>query len=245
MDFWDETMQDDCYLIAADGWKAETYRVTETKKGKDGKPGKQVDKGWACDLVPKELLVARYYAGEQEEIEQLAAKVESIDAALEELEQEQIGDEDGFAEARTEAEEGKEGKVTRATVTARLKQIKGDKDTKEEAALLSRWIKLDDEQSTSRKKLKEADTALDSACLARYPKLTEAEIKVLVVDDKWIAAIDKAVHGEMNRISQTLTERVKELSERYETPMPQMTADVAELEAKVSRHLTEIGFTWA
>ncbi|WP_157077215.1 N-6 DNA methylase, partial [Curvibacter delicatus] len=35
MDYWAQTMQDDCYLIAADGWKAETYRVIETKKGKD------------------------------------------------------------------------------------------------------------------------------------------------------------------------------------------------------------------
>ena len=97
---------------------------------------------------------------------QLAAKVESIDASLEELEQEQtVGDEDAFADARTEAEEGKEGKVTRATVTARLKEIKNDKDAKEEAALLSRWIELDDEQSAIRKKLKEAEAALDAVCL--------------------------------------------------------------------------------
>ena len=30
MDYWATTMQDDCYLIAADGWKAETYRIIET-----------------------------------------------------------------------------------------------------------------------------------------------------------------------------------------------------------------------
>jgi type I restriction enzyme M protein len=245
MDFWDETMQDDCYLIAADGWKAETYRVIETKKGKDGKPGKQVDKGWACDLVPKELLVARYYASEQKEIEQLIARVESVDATLEELEQEQIGDEDAFADARTEAEEGKEGKVTRATVTARLKQIKSDKDAKEEVVLLSRWIKLDDEQSLTRKKLKEAEAALDAACYARYPQLAEIEIKTLVVEDKWIAALDKAAHGEMDRISQTLSQRVKELAERYETPMPQMIDRLTELETKVNRHLERMGFVWS
>jgi type I restriction enzyme M protein len=171
--------------------------------------------------------------------------VESIEATLEELEQEQIGDEDAFADARTEAEEGKEGKVTRATVTARLKQIESDKDSKEEAALLSRWIKLDDEQSATRKKLKDAEVALDAACYARYPKLTEAEIKTLVVEDKWIAAIDKAVHGEMNRISQTLTHRVKELAERYETPMPHMVDRVTELETKVNHHLERMGFVWS
>ena len=48
MDYWSETMQDDCYLIAADGWKAETYRIIEKDK-----KGKERDKGWACDLVPK------------------------------------------------------------------------------------------------------------------------------------------------------------------------------------------------
>src|SRR6185437_13069693 len=78
MDYWAATMQDDVYLIAANGWKAETHRVIETRKGKDGKPGKQVDKGWACDLIPKSLTVARYFAKEQAAIEQLAADLESI-----------------------------------------------------------------------------------------------------------------------------------------------------------------------
>jgi hypothetical protein len=32
MDYWAETMQDDCYLIAADGWKVETVRIIETDK---------------------------------------------------------------------------------------------------------------------------------------------------------------------------------------------------------------------
>ena len=41
------------------------------------------------------------------------------------------------------------------------------------------------------------------------------------MDDKWLAALDAAIHGEMDRISQALTQRVKELAERYETPMPQ------------------------
>ena len=32
MDYWAQTMQDDCYTIAADGWKAQTYRVIEADK---------------------------------------------------------------------------------------------------------------------------------------------------------------------------------------------------------------------
>lgn len=62
------------------------------------------------------------------------------------------------------------------------------------------------------------------------------------MDDKWLAALDKDIHGEMDRVSQQLTQRVKELAERYETPMPQMVGRVANLEAKVNRHLAQMGF---
>ena len=239
MDYWAEIMQDDCYVIAADGWKAETSRIKEKDK-----KGKERDKGWTCDLVPKALLVARYYSKEQAEIDKLSADLEGVTAKMAELEEEQIGDEDAFAEARTDAEDGKEGKVTRATVASRLKEIKGDKEAKEEIAVLERWLSLDAEDSGLKKRLKEAEAALDAKAYARYPKLTEAEVKVLVVDDKWLATLDAAVHGEMHRVSQQLTQRVKELAERYETPMPQMVSRVAELEAKVNQHLGRMGFSW-
>ncbi len=240
MDYWAETMQDDCYLIAADGWKAETSRIIENDK-----KGKQKDKGWTCDLVPKTLLVARYYTGEQAEIDRLSAELEGVTARLAELEEEQLDDEDAFAEARTEAEEGKEGKVTWATVTARLKEIKGDKEAKEEAAVLERWLTLDAEEAGLKKRLKKAEAALDALAYNRYPKLTAAEVKTLVVDDKWLAALDAAIHGEMDRVSQQLTQRVKELAERYESPLPQMVKYVADLEAKVNQHLERMGFAWA
>jgi type I restriction enzyme M protein len=48
----------------------------------------------------------------------------------------------------------------------------------------------------------------------------------------------------MERISQRLTQRIKELAERYDTPLPQQTVEVAELEAKVSAHLQKMGFVW-
>jgi len=86
MDYWAETMQDDCYLIAADGWKAETYRITEKNK-----KGKEKDKGWTCDLIPKPLIVARYFAEEQEVIDALAADLETVTAKLAELEEEHGG----------------------------------------------------------------------------------------------------------------------------------------------------------
>ena len=63
------------------------------------------------------------------------------------------------------------------------------------------------EETDLKKRLRDAENALDAEAYAQYPKLTEAEIKTLVVDDKWLADLDAAIHGEMDRISQALTQR--------------------------------------
>ncbi len=128
-------------------------------------------------------------------------------------------------------------KVNKANVMARLKEIKGERESKEEADLLREWLKLSGDEADLKKTHKEAEANLDQLAYAKYPTLSEEEVKTLVVDDKWLATIAAAIHGEMDRISQTLTRRVKELAERYETSLPEVNSKVAELEAKVNAHL--------
>ena len=228
LDYWDATMQDDCYLIAADGWKAETTRVIET----DTK-GRKKDKGWTCDLVPKSLLIARYFAEEQAALDGLTAELESASARLSELEEEHGGEEGLFSEF---------DKVNKANVVSRLREIRGDKEALDEAAALNEWLTLSEQESGLKKFVKEAEAALDAEAHGHYPQLTESDIQTLVVDDKWLGALDAVIHGEMDRISQSLTQRVKELAERYETPLPDMVSRVADLEASVNRHLERMGF---
>ena len=230
MDYWAETMQDDCYQIAAEGWKAETARIIERDK-----KGREKDKGWSCDLVPKSLIVAGYFANEQEALEQLAAGLESASARLAELTEEQGGEEGAFAELE---------KVNKASVAARLKEIQGDGEAAEEAGVLREWLSLNSEEAEMKKRLRESEAALDAQAYAHYPRLREAEIKTLVVEDKWLAALEAAIQGETERVSQQLTRRVKELAERYETPLPDLAERAAELEAKVKRHLERMGFGW-
>lgn len=98
------------------------------------------------------------------------------------------------------------------------------------------------EESALKKKLKNADADLDAKIYAHYPKLSQDEIKALVVDDKWLAALDTAIHGEMDRVSQQLIRRVKELVERYETPLAQLSDRVTKMEAKVNARLQRMGF---
>ena len=230
MDYWEQTLQDDCYQITAEGWQARPERIIERdKKGRDK------DKGWTCDLVPKPLIVARYYAQEQAAIETLQTALDGITARLTELEEEQGGEDGVFADL---------DKITKTHVTARLKEIKDDPEARDEAQLLTEWLTLSHDEAEHKKQLKEAEAALDAQAFARYAKLTADEIKVLVVEDKWMATLSQAVHEEMNRISQALTQRVRELAERYEAPLPQLSHRVQELEQTVNDHLKKMGFAW-
>ena len=223
MDYWAATMQDDCYLITADGWSAKTCRIIETDK-----KGKSKDKGWTCDLVPKPLIVARYFAGEQAALDRMTADLETVSGRMAELEEEHGGDEGAFAEL---------DKVNKASVSARFKEIRFDATAKEEAAILNAWLKLCQQETDLKKKVKEADADLDAAAYRHYPKLTEAEIKTLMVDDKWLASLETAIHGEMDRISQALTQRVRVLAERYAKPLPQLVDEAEALTARVDEHL--------
>ena len=173
MDFWSETMQDDCYLIASEGLKAETYRVIETDK-----KGKERDKGWTCDLVPKSLIVARYFSEEQAAIDQLVIELDSVTARLSVMAEEHGGEDGAFAELE---------KVNKTSVATRLREIKHDEDAQNEATVLNGWLKLNAQEPGLKKCIKKVETVLDGLAYAKYPELSESEIETLVVDDKWMA----------------------------------------------------------
>ena len=235
MDYWAATMQDDAYLIAEDGWKATPYRVLETRKNKDGTTGKTVDKGWACDLVPKALLVKHHFGPEQAVLDRLSAALESTQASQAELEEEHSGEEAVF---------GGFDKINDKEVKSRIREIGRDEDAADELAVLTQWLVLSEQAAALKKRIRTLDAALDAQALARYATLTADEVKTLVVDHKWMTALGAAVAGELDRVSQTLTGRVKELSERYGRTMPELAQQVDDLEARVAGHLAKMGFAW-
>ncbi len=234
MNYWNETMQDDAYLIAADGWKAETRRVLEeVKSGKD--KGKKKDKGWTCDLISKELLIASYFKEEQSALDVQNTLLETVQATIVELEEENSC-EDGVFNTFD--------KINKAEVNKRLKEIKGNKEYKDEEAILKQWMQLDIQHSELKAAIKKANESLDKLSYEKYPTLTETEVKSVVINDKWLPAIEVAVKTEMNRISQQLTGRMKELVDRYEMPLPAIDKQVKELEEKVNTHLAKMGYSW-
>ena len=66
----------------------------------------------------------------------------------------------------------------------------------------------------------------------------------MVIHDKWLASIYGSINEELERISHALAGRIKELEERYETPLPQLSDDAKKLSGTVDQHLEKMGFKW-
>lgn len=229
LDYWNETMKDDVYLIIEDGWKAKIDRIIV--KGKD--------KGWTCELIPKELVINRYLHDQQAAIQEMQSELESQQAKITEYEEEHGGDEGMLSDATND-----KGKFTKTNVTQYMREIKGDPEEREAYSLLEEIKKLYDRESDLKKQIKKADADLDAATLKQYGRLTEADVRSLVIDDKWITAIQSDIQSEIDSISQRLTSRIKELAERYEHTMTELDNEVSALEDKVSTHLQKMGLAW-
>ncbi|EFH72815.1 N-6 DNA methylase [Vibrio cholerae] len=251
MDYWAETMQDDCYLIADAGWKAGAQPREVVKiKDANGKlvwPKEPFDytkskRRFKSDLIPASILIARYFNAEQDAIEELEAKLADIEQRLLEMMEENSGEEGLLAEVIEG--EGDKQKITAKAVKVRLKEIGKDPDYADERKALQDYAALLDKQTNIKTKLKAAQNDLEVKLDAMYPKLTEEEIKQLVVDDKWLATLADAVQGELDRVSQTLTSRIRQLAERYATPLPTLVNDLATLSARVDKHLEKMGAVW-
>ena len=243
MDYWDEVMQDDVYLITTDEWvkAAQPRALIQDKDLKETADLTLQKKKYKMDLIPPALMVARYFTDAQAEIDIRQSALETAEQKLAEYIEEHTGDEGLLTDAVNDR-----GNVTKTTVNARLKDLTPNLMTHNDAHdderdALEHCLSLIEAKSKADKAVKGAQLALDEQVFARYNTLTETEIKQLVIDDKWFATIQAAIIGEVQRLTQNLTERVQELEERYAQPLPSLTHEVQEYSMKVEKHLLNMG----
>jgi type I restriction enzyme M protein len=235
MNYWNETMKDDVYMVIEDGWVARVRRIL-VKNNK----GKEVDKGWTCDLIPKDIVIDTYFGDQKTAIQQIESDLEGIQAEITQYEEEHAGEEGMLEQAAND-----NGKITKATLAKRMKEIKNDKSEKEAYSLMQAIEKLFEKQANFSKQLKEKQVELEELTLKKYDKLTEAEVKDLVINKKWLASLNASIQGEIDAISHRLTARIKELGERYDDTLGVLDASVKELEVKVNAHLKKMGLVWS
>ena len=241
MTYWAEVMQDDAYILVQDGWAAGRV-ISELVKNSDDKFTETSDitlgrRKLKAELIPPGLIVARFFAAEQAALDALQARAEEAARAVEELNEKHGGEEGLLFEAKTD-----KGKLTAKSVKDRIKGIRLDKDAGDERAMLKTCLSLIEAAADADAAVKTAQAELDAAVVAQYAKLTEDQVKALLVQDKWLARVRADVAAEVDRVSQALAWRVKVLAERYATPLPKLAEDLESLSAKVAAHLKRMRF---
>lgn len=134
-----------------------------------------------------------------------------------------------------------DGKMTDANIKKRMKALDKRTDA-DEIAVLQKYLDLKGDISLNKKLIKELKYDLLTALVVKYADLSEADIKRLVIERKWFASLALRLDGEMQRISQQLTSKVSALAERYAQTLPEIDAEIADLEGKVAAHLKQMGY---
>ncbi|MEV7342703.1 class I SAM-dependent DNA methyltransferase [Streptomyces sp. NPDC093544] len=243
MTYWHDVMHDDVFMVMNDGWlhAAKPRLITGTKDRKLSEtPDLVVGSGrsavkYKTDLIPPTLIVARYFAKEQAELDELVTTAEDCSRAVEEYIEEHA------VEGGLLAEAVKDDKINKVLASDRLKEARHEGADADEVEALAHLIKLYNAEAVSKKAAKGAEAALCLATLKKYGDLTESDVRTLVLDDKWAAVIRDRIVGEVNAFTVVLVSRIQQLGERYAETVGSLDAELEKLEAKVAAHLAEMG----
>lgn len=262
MSYWQEVMQDDLYIISLDGWKAGNEwnrQVIKGKTGKDGKAGKDKEvaglAGVQGRLIAAELLAKVYFEDLQTQINAQEQVIESAQASLTEIEEEQSSEDGLFADLE---------KVNATEVGKLLKQLQPTKkakaaakheyamvaepeavyETKSSFDVLEEYVALAVSIKKANAEIKKLQAELEKAVTEKYAELSEEEIKDLLVNQKWTAHLQSTLLQEQDKISQALTQRINALAERYATTLGKLEAEVLEASNNVKSHLEKMGWVW-
>jgi|SRR5690554_248093 len=247
MDYWAETMQDDVYMLSQDGWKAaNAVRQLVPVKDKKGKSVYKEDhdfefgtskakKRYRSEIARPKLVIDRYFSEQQAALNDLETAYDEATQMLEAFIEDNSG-EDGLIE---DAKNDK-GKVTQKGTKDRLKESNDD----EEIVTLKECLELVTAESNAKSAAKAAKQKLDDLVFKKIPTIPEAELKDIAVNAKWFASVEEQVIEEIERVIQSLANRVKTLEQRYSKTLPSLSADVAKYEDLVEGHLKKMGLSW-
>lgn len=240
LSYWNETMADDVYMIIQDGYKVardiEVYKKLTTKKKKDGTEIKQEkETGWEGKLVPKTLIIDMFFSMEKKVIDDtemvISAAQAEIDEMIENAEEDSI-----ITEVLKD-----NGNLNKVELKKKLK----DKDVEaEDKAILQKLQDLVTRVDDGTKAVKDLRATLDKKTREQYAELTDEQIMELLLNRKWYKSLVNGVYTLYTAVNHRIADRVTELADRYEKTMPQLEAEVSEIESKVKSHLERMGFKW-
>jgi type I restriction enzyme M protein len=243
MSYWNDVMHDDVALIMSEGWD-DAAKPRPTIENKERRLNETPDlvigsgrgaKKYKMDLLPPNLIVARHFAVEQAEVDELNALAERASQAVEEFIEENSGEESPLADAMDD------DNVSKALAASRLRIVKHENPKSDEVAALTKLISLYNAEAEAKKVVKNARAELDRKTLAKYAELTTEGIQSLVVDGKWGRRFVCGAQAELDALIRRLVDRLNLLGDRYAETVVDLDAEVEALSAKVNKHLTAMG----
>lgn len=251
MDYWVETLQDDVYLIAQDGWPAvkdlaeitkesdEAANLTvvfeETETDKKGKAKtKRISKKYRSEVIAPELIAHRYFSDDLAKLEEKQSELERLSQELENHLEEHSGEE-GVLNDVLDAK----GKLSAKLLKAELEKSCIEEG---ERAILQTAQTLMTQEKAAKDAVKAQSEALNLAIFNQFGQLSEEEIKQLVVKDKWLAMLQSRIENRLENAIQQLISRLNTLEDRYSSPMAELAQEVEIWQSKVDAHLKNMGF---
>jgi type I restriction enzyme M protein len=234
MQLWEETLRDDIYMVIESGWEAGGKLTALPAKAKGEKRTGRVDfvidkVELRSELIPPDLLIQTFFADKAQQVERALAAAEG---RLNDLAEEYGGEEMLLSDFSND-----KGEFTKRLVIDGLK-VKGlDKDEKK---VLQEISDAFDAEANAKKASKD----LEELVINRYKKLTEAEIKTLLIQTKWIGAVSASIESVLDSVRRTLSSRLQTLASRYDDTLPIITAEAVIKTKAVESHLKKMGLSW-
>lgn len=225
MNYWNEVMQDDCYMVSRDGWRV-TYDFTKAKN--------PTFEDMICDLLPIDIVVHKFFENEYKDIIQVRSEIEQLQAQADQLAEDNP---EAFADFF------EEGKFSEAIVKKEVAAFKkgNSEGTDDMNTLWKQYLSIYAEKKEKANSEKILVASLTKQVIAKYDALIEDEVRLLVIYDKWKATIMQRAEAELDRVNQQMRTDVLALVDRYAHTLPEIENRVNELRDKVNAHLASMG----
>lgn len=243
LSYWNESMADDLYILAQDGFGAarKTEDIYKEKKKKDGSVAMKVV-GWDGRLIPRVILDRVYFANEVAAIETARAEAAAAKAEFEEFVDEEMEEDGALADYAVKGKDEDSVKLDTKKLVADFKTLKKEKDQDDMFMKLAEYFRLEKAKKDADKAVKVLEAILEEAEKAKYPELTLAEAKHLIIEEKWLFSVWSNLAEDCHRISAHLAERVIQLASRYGQTLGELDRTLRKCEVAVAAHLREMGY---
>ena len=230
MSYSHDVFLDDMYFISENGWTIEIQNIFKLDK-----KGNKKEKGWKCELLPKEILIKEYFKENQIEIDSLNEKIEIKEESLKEFVEEETQEDGCFSDFET---------INKSFVNQRIKELKGEPNTKNELEKLIIWKEKRKKINEIKKEIKEKHQVLDDLILNKYAKINQKEIKQIVINQKWLNYLENKIIEHVEIVLNNLVIDLIKIIERYKYPLSEIESKTNAQSQKVKNNLKDLGFKW-